>query len=124
MPIEIEGNPKSSGEFHPLVGIRTKPGEFVKGKLLAVGETVNGNPVVTLEIIDLDGVTTQSVSKGVYAEVEVKVGDKVQLVATVLDLKDKLPKLAPYIGKVVTITFEKTTKVSKGTKKCYKVTVD
>lgn len=124
MPTEIEGNPNSTIEYHPLVGIRTKPGEFVKGKLLEVAQTKNGNPVITLEIIDIDGITTKSISKGVYAEVDVKEGDKVQLVATVLDLKDKLPKLAAYIGKVVTITFEKTQKLAKGTKKLYKVVVD
>ena len=124
MPTEIEGNPNSTIEFHPLVGIRETPGQFVKGKLLAVGETINGNPVITLAIIDIDGVTTKSVSKGVYAEVDVQEGDKVQLVATVVDLKDKLPKLASYVGKVVTVTFEKTQKLQKGTKKCYKVVVD
>lgn len=124
MPTEIAGNPNSTAEYHPLVGIRTTPGEFVKGKLLEVAQTKNGNPVITLQIIDLNGVTTKSVSKGVYAEVDVKEGDKVQLVATVIDLKDKLPKLTPYIGKVVTVTFESTLKLAKGTKKVYRVVVD
>lgn len=118
---EIEGSAPTVKEFHPLVGIR-EIGQFVKGKVLAHGVTTNNNPYVTLELIDLSGSTTKSVSKGVYAETEVNIGDTVQLIGTVTDLKAKLPKLP--IGSIATITFKKTTKVAKGTMKNFKVVVE
>jgi len=99
------------GNFPPMVGIRTA-GNFVKGKVTAVGETNNGNPVVTLELIDLDGTTTTSVSKGVYTEVDVNIGDAVQIIGTGKQLKDKLPQLA--IGDITTITFIGKKKLASG----------
>jgi hypothetical protein len=118
---EIEGSAPVLKEFHPLVGLRTI-GNYVKGKVLEHGVTTKNNPYVTLELIDLEGSTTKSMSKGVYAEAEVNIGDTVQLIGTVKDLKDKLPKLP--VGSIATITFEKTTKVSKGTMKNFKVIVE
>jgi len=118
---EIAGSSPVLKEFHPLVGLR-EIGQYVKGKVLEHGVTTKSNPYVTLELIDLDGSTTKSVSKGVYAETEVAIGDTVQLIGTVKDLKDKLPQLP--VGSIATITFEKTLKVSKGTMKIFKVTVE
>lgn len=91
------------GDFPPLVGIRTK-GNFVKGKVLALGTTTNGNPVATLSLIDLDGSTSISKSKGVYEEVEVAVGDTVQVVGSNKQLKEKIPQLK--VGDITTITFK------------------
>lgn len=121
MSQEILGNPTENKTFHPLVGIR-QIGDYIKGKVVEQGITTKGNPVVTLELIDLQGSTSKSVGKGVYAETDVAVGDLVQLIGTVKDLKDKLPKLP--VGSIATITFEKTQKVSKGTMKLFKVLVD
>lgn len=91
------------GDFPPMVGIRGK-GNFVKGKVLALGTTNNGNPVVTLSLIDLDGSTSISKSKGVYEEVEVAVGDSVQIIGSNKQLKEKLPQLK--VGDITTITFK------------------
>lgn len=92
-----------TGDFPPLVGIRGK-GNFVKGKVLSLGTTTNGNPVVTLSLIDMDGSTSISKGKGVYEEVEVAVGDAVQVVGSNKQLKEKLPQLQ--VGDVTTITFK------------------
>ena len=119
MPRVIEDSVK--GEFHPMVGLR-EIGNFVKGKVLAIDTTANNNPVITLSLIDLDGSTSKSISKGVYEEVEVSVGDKVQLVGSTAQLKDKLPKLA--IGDVTTITYLSDRKVPKGKMKIFRVEVD
>ncbi len=100
-----------SGDFHPLVGLRTK-GNFVKGTVLATGKTMANNPTVTLALLDLDGTTSRSVSKGVYEEIDVNVGDTVQVVGSVKQLREKLPQLA--IGDVVTITFKGKEKISGG----------
>lgn len=92
-----------TGDFPPLVGIRGK-GNFVKGKVVALGTTTNGNPVATLELIDMDGSTSISKGKGVYEEVEVAVGDQVQVVGSNKQLKEKLPQLQ--VGDITTITFK------------------
>lgn len=92
-----------TGNFPPLVGIRSK-GNYVKGKVLSLGTTTNGNPVVTLSLIDLDGSTSVSRSKGVYEEVEVAVGDTVQVIGSNKQLKEKLPQLK--VGDITTITFK------------------
>lgn len=101
-------NPK---DFHPMVGIR-KHGQYVKGKVLEIGQTTNKNPVLTLELIDLDGSTSKSVSKGVYQEVNVEIGDKVQLIGNLKDLKEKLPFLE--IGNVVTVTYKSDIPTKRG----------
>lgn len=90
------------GEFFPMVGLRVK-GNYVKGKVLGISQTANGNPVATLELIDLEGTSSKSVSKGVYEEVEVGVGDSVQLVGSVKQLREKIPQLA--INDIATVTF-------------------
>lgn len=99
------------GDFHPMVGLRNK-GNFVKGKVEAIGETTNGNPVVTLTLIDLDGSTSKSVSKGVYEEVNVEEGDRVQVIGSAKQLKEKLPQLA--VGEIATITFLGKEKLASG----------
>lgn len=91
------------GNFPPMVGIREK-GNFVKGKVQALGTTNNGNPVVTLELIDMDGSTSVSRAKGIYEEVEVAIGDSVQVIGSNKQLKDKLPQLK--VGDVTTIKFK------------------
>lgn len=111
-----------TSKFYPMVGIRDTVGQFVKGKVLRVSITKNSNPVIDLELMDLDGSTAKSVSKGVYAETDVKIGDTVSLIGTTRQLQEKLPQLA--VGDIVTITFTGTTKVSKGTMKNYKVEVE
>ena len=110
MAREIQGS-TVSGNFPPMVGIRTA-GNFVKGKVLAQGITAAGNPCVTLQLIDLEGTTTASVSKGVYQEVEVNVGDAVQLIGSVKQLKEKLPQLA--IGDITTVKFLGKKKLAGG----------
>lgn len=92
-----------TGDFPPMVGIRTK-GNYVKGKVLSLGTTNNGNPVVTISLIDLEGSTSISKSKGVYEEVEVAVGDAVQVIGSNKQLKEKLPQLK--VGDIATITFK------------------
>lgn len=92
-----------TGDFPPMVGIRGK-GNFVKGKVLALGTTTNGNPVITLSLIDLEGSTSISKSKGVYEEVEVAVGDSVQVIGSNKQLREKLPQLQ--VGNITTITFK------------------
>lgn len=122
MPREIAGTSISTGEFYPLVSIRNA-GNYVKGKVLAKGETINKNPTVTLALIDLDGSTQTQVSKGRYQEIEVSVGDKVQVVGSVKDLREKLPQLE--IGDIVTVAFVEKVKTSRGgSKNIFKVTVD
>lgn len=121
MAREIEGA-AIVGDFPPMVGIRNK-GNFVKGTVLALGTTSNKNPVVTLALIDLDGSTSISKSKGVYEEVEVAVGDAVQVIGSLTDLRDKLPKLT--VGDVVTITYDSDKPSKKGNpKKIFKIVVE
>lgn len=91
-----------TGNFPPLVGIRSR-GNYVKGKVLALGTTTNGNPVATLSLIDLEGSTSISKAKGIYEEVEVAVGDSVQVIGSNKQLKEKLPQLK--VGDLATITF-------------------
>jgi hypothetical protein len=105
------------GDFPPMVGLRTI-GNYVKGKVLELGETKVGNPTVTLSLLDLDGSTSKSVAKGQYEEVEVSEGDRVQVVGSVAQLKEKLPQLQ--VGDIVTITHvrdEKVRTISKETGK-------
>jgi len=112
-----------AGNFPPLVSIKNKKGEYVKGRVLAIASTANGNPVVTLSLMDLEGGTSISKGKGVYEEVEVAVGDPVQLVGSLTDLKDKLPKLI--VGDIVTVTYMDDKPSKKGNaKKIFKVIVD
>lgn len=121
MAREIQGN-TVTGNFPPLVGIREK-GQYVKGKVLAKSVTSNGNPVVTLELMDLDGSTSISPSKGVYQEVDVAIGDAVQIIGSSKQLKDKLPQLE--IGDITTITSGGKTKLQGGkTLNNYKVVVE
>lgn len=110
MAREIEGS-TVTGNFPPLVGIKNK-GNYVKGKVLALGTTTNGNPVVTLSLIDMDGSTSISESKGVYREVDVAVGDAVQIIGSSKQLKDKLPKLA--VGDIATISFLGKKQIKQG----------
>lgn len=123
MSREIQGE-MVVGNFPPLVGLFGKVGNYVKGKVQAVSATKNNNPVVTLELIDLEGTTSVAKEKGVYEEVEVKVGDPVQVVGSVKQLKEKLPQLQ--VGDIVTITFEgkKKNKGSVGSTNFYKVIVE
>lgn len=99
------------GEFPPMVGLRT-PGNYVKGKVTAIGTTTNGNPVVTLSLIDLEGSTSKSTSKGVYEEVEVNAGDSVQLVGSVKQLREAIPQLV--VGDVVHVKFIEKIKIPGG----------
>src|ERR1700693_2246259 len=111
-----------TGNFPPLVGIREK-GNFVKGKVQAKGFTTANNPFVTLELIDMEGTTSISTSKGVYEEKEVNVGDTVQVVGSVKQLKEKLPQVE--VGEIVTITFLGKKKIAGGkTLNEFKVVVD
>lgn len=103
MPREIP-DAVLTGDFAPMVGLRIKGG-FVKGKVTEMGSTNNKNPVVSLELIDLENATTSiSTEKGKYEEVEVVVGDIVQVIGSDKQLREKLPQLA--VGDVVTITFK------------------
>ncbi len=122
MPREIPDS-VISGDFPPMIGLREKGG-FVKGKVVEMGSTNGSNPVVTLELIDLEnGTTSISKEKGVYEEVEVEVGDLVQVIGSTKQLKEKLPQLQ--VGEVVTITF-KGKKPLKGGRSLneYKVVVE
>jgi RecJ-like exonuclease len=121
---EISGTSATvdTSKFYPMVGIRDTVGQFVKGKVLRVAATKNNNPVIDLELIDLNGSSTISKSKGVYAETDVKIGDIVSLIGTTKQLQEKLPQLA--VGDIVTVTFTGTQKVSKGTMKNYSVIVE
>lgn len=103
MSREIQGNTAVSGNYPPLVGIRNK-GNYVKGTVLSLGTTTNGNPAITLALIDLDGSTSVSEAKGVYREVDVAVGDAVQIIGSNKQLKEKLPQLK--VGDITTITFK------------------
>jgi hypothetical protein len=110
------------GDFPPMVGMRTK-GNFVKGKVLALGTTTNGNPVISLALIDLDGSTSISKSKGVYEEVAVKVGDTVQVIGSNKQLREKLPQLK--VGDIATVTFKGKKALKQGrTLNEYRVEVD
>ena len=118
----IESPRANPQNFHPLVGLRAI-GNYVKGKVLEIGTTANKNPVVALELIDLDGSTSKAVSKGVYQEVEVAAGDTVQIIGNLKDLNAKLPLLA--VGDIVTITFTHEIPTKRGrAMKAFKVEVD
>lgn len=119
---EIAGSVANPKDFHPMVGIR-KIGQFVKGEITETGVTAKKNPVLTLKLIDLDGSTSVSREKGRYEEVEVNVGDLVQFIGNLTDLKDKLPQLN--VGEIVTITYQSEVPSKKGhPKKIFKVEVE
>lgn len=105
MSKRVIDTPNTNGgtSFPPLVSIREK-GNFVTGTVVEKGITANGNPTVTLTLKDLKGSTQKSVSKGVYAEVDVVEGDLVCVVGSSKQLKDKLPLLN--VKDLVTITFK------------------
>jgi len=104
MPREIPDTVVMTGDYLPMVGLRINGG-FVKGKITEMGSTNNNNPVISLNLIDLEKATT-SISKedGGYEEVEVEVGDTVQVIGSTKQLREKLPQLT--VGDVVTITFK------------------
>lgn len=109
-------------DFLPLVGLR-EAGNYVKGKVVEFGKTTNNNLVVSLELIDLEGSTSKSISKGKYAEVEVAAGDKVQLICTSKQLQDKVPQVK--VGEIVTVTFEGKVRLQNGrSMNNFKVVVD
>jgi len=121
MAREIQGS-TTTGNFPPLVGIREK-GQYVKGKVVGKASTANGNPAISLELIDLEGSTSISTAKGVYSEVEVSVGDVVQIIGSSKQLRDKLPQLE--INDIVTITSEGKKKLQGGKSlNQYKVVVE
>lgn len=120
MSREIEGATQTK-EYYPMVSIR-EIGDYVKGKVIAVHKTNAGNPAIDMKLIDLKGSTSKSVSKGVYTEVDVKVGDLVTLIGTTKQLREKLPQLS--VNDIVTVTFKSTMKVNKGTLKVFEVLVD
>ena len=113
MPREIPDS-VATGDFPPMIGLR-EVGSFVKGKVIEVGSTTNGSPVLSLELLGLHDKATTSVSveKGVYEEVDVELGDTVQMIGSTKQLKEKLPQVQ--VGEVVTITF-KGKKALKGSR--------
>lgn len=119
----IAGKPLDSSKFFPMIGIGRKIGQFVKGKVTETGVTKNNNIVVTLTLIDMDGTTSIQAAKGVYQEVNVNEGDKLQLVANLTDLRDKLPEVQ--VGDVLTVTYKEDVPSGKGKpKKIFEVMVD
>ncbi len=119
----IPGKQLNPSKFFPMVGVGRKIGQFVKGKVFETGVTKNNNVVVTLELIDMDGTTSIQASKGVYEEVAVNEGDKVQLVANLTDLRDKLPEVR--VGDLLTVTYKEDVPSGKGRpKKIFEVLVD
>lgn len=119
----IPGKTSGPSKFFPMVGIGRRIGQFVKGKVIETGETKNKNVVVTLELQDLDGTTSSQAAKGVYQEVDVQAGDKVQLVANLTDLRDKLPEV--HVGDLLTVTYKEDVPSGKGRpKKIFEVLVD
>jgi hypothetical protein len=105
------GSQTQTKDFPPLIGLRTA-GNYVKGKVLEFGKTTNNNLVMTLELIELDGSSTKSISKGKYVEVDVAPGDKVQLIGTSKQLQDKLPQVN--VGEVVTVRFDGKVRLQSG----------
>lgn len=122
MSREIKGSSNTvTGNFPPLVGIREK-GNYVKGMVTAKGLTAANNPTLTMTLIDLEGSSSASPSKGVYVEVDVNAGDTVQIIGSVKDLREKLPQVE--IGDVVTITNEKGRIPLKNGKSTYNFRVE
>jgi hypothetical protein len=113
---------RQAKDFLPLVGLR-EAGNYVKGKVLEFGKTTNNNLVVSLELVDLEGSTSKSISKGKYEEVAVNVGDKVQLICTSKQLQDKIPQTK--VGEVITVTFQGKVRLQNGrSMNNFKVEVD
>jgi hypothetical protein len=102
---------RQTKDFAPLIGLR-EVGQLVKGKVLEFGKTTNNNLVVTLELIDLTGSSTKSVSKGKYADVDVAPGDKVQLICTSKQLADKVPQVP--VGDILTVRFDGKVRLQNG----------
>ena len=128
MSREINGK-TSTSNFPPSVRLSNK-GEYIKGKVMSARDLPadqygHVNRVLTLELIDLEGGSTQiSVSKGVYEEVEVSAGDLVDFVGRGTNLREKIPQIQ--VGEVVTITNdgEKKGKPGRNALKLFKVTVE
>ncbi len=119
----IAGKQLDPSKFLPMVSVGRSIGQYLKGKVIETGVTKNKNLVLTIELQELDGSTSKQVSKGVYQEVEVNEGDKVQLVATLTDLRDKLPQVQ--VGDVLTVKYVRDIPSGKGKpKKDFEVTVD
>lgn len=118
----INSTTVNSKDFPAMVGIR-KLGEYVKGKVLAVGLTKKNNPVLTLELIDLEGSSSKQIEKGKYQEVTVNAGDKVQFVGNLTDLREKLPQVT--VGEIVTIKYLNDVPSGKGhPKKIFDINVE
>lgn len=126
---EIKGTSTATGKFPPSVRLETK-GDFIKGKVTssrqlpadAYGHT---NTVVSLELIDMNGGSTQiSVAKGEYQEVAVAPGDILDFVGRGTDLREKIPQLQ--VGQIVTITYKGESPKVKGRnpKKLFSVVVE
>jgi len=115
----IEDEKKS--DFPPSIGL-LEIGNFVKGEIVASDTTKNGNPVITLKLIDANGTITKGLGDGRYQDVEVGPGDEVNLIGHVTQLREKLPKLQ--IGDIATITFKSEKKVPKGKMKQFVVEYD
>lgn len=126
---EIQGTTALTGNFPPSVRLEKKgdsiTGEVTSKRQLPADQYGHNNTVVSLRLIDLQGGSTQvSVSKGVYEEVDVNVGDIVDFVGRGTDLREKVPQLN--IGDTVTITHagESPKKPGRNSKKLFKVTVE
>lgn len=118
-----------TGKFPPSVTLKEK-GEYIKGKVLStrslpVDAYGHIRPCISLELIDMQGGSTQVfVAKGEYQEVEVSPGDVVDFVGRGTILRGKIPQLQ--IGDIVTITNDGLGKAAKGRKppKLFKVMVE
>ena len=112
---EIQGTALDTSKFYPMVGIGRQIGQYVKGRVIESGTTKNKNVALTIELDDMEGTTSIQVSKGIYQEVPVKKGDRVQLVANLTDLKDKLPKVK--VGQILTVRYTNDVPSGKGNPK-------
>ncbi len=128
MAKEIVGT-TATGNFPPTVRLE-KEGDSVRGEVLgkrSLGVDQYGHipPVIAIKIMDLEGGSvTRYVSKGVYEEVSVDVGDTVEMVGQGTDLREKLVQLET--GNIVTITNNGTSpkKPGRQPKKLFRVTVE
>lgn len=126
---EIKGTSTATGKFPPSVRLEKK-GDFIKGKvvssrILPADTYGHVNTVVSLELIDMEGGSTQiSVAKGQYEEVAVAPGDILDFVGRGTDLREKIPQLK--LNDIVTITHAGESPKVKGRnpKKLFKVLVD
>jgi len=128
MAREIQGS-TATGKFPPSVRLETK-GDYVKGKVTATRDLPadsygHVNRVLALELIDLEGGSTQiSLGEGKYQEVEVAAGDIVDFVGRGTVLREKIPQVN--VGEIVTITFQGEGPKKKGRQpaKLFKVVVE